>query len=70
MKFVLTGALENYTRSQASAIIESLGGETSSSVSKNTDVVLAGADAGSKLQKAEKLGLEIWDEVRFRRETE
>ncbi|MGE5494232.1 MAG: NAD-dependent DNA ligase LigA [Burkholderiales bacterium] len=64
-KVVLTGTLENYTRKEASDIIESLGGEVSSSVSKNTDYVLAGAEAGSKLGKAQKLGITVIDEKQF-----
>ncbi len=64
--FVLTGALPGYTREEASAIIESFGGKTSSSVSKKTDFVLAGEDAGSKLTKAQSLGVTIIDEARFR----
>lgn len=63
--FVLTGTLANYKRSEASAIIESFGGKTSSSVSKNTDYILAGAEAGSKLDKAEKLGVTIISEKEF-----
>lgn len=65
MTFVLTGTLENYTRSEASAIIESLGGKVSSSVSKKTSIVLAGDEAGSKLDKAEKLGIKIINEEEF-----
>ncbi len=62
---VLTGGLEKYTRKQAEDIIESLGGKTSSSVSKNTDFVLAGADAGSKYDKALALGVKIISESDF-----
>lgn len=65
MTFVLTGALPTLSRGEASAIIERLGGKTSSSVSKKTTYVLAGEDAGSKLTKAESLGLEIIDEEKF-----
>ena len=60
--FVLTGTLPSMTRSEASAIIESFGGKTSSSVSKKTDFVLAGKEAGSKLEKAQKLGVQIISE--------
>ena len=67
MTFVLTGTLPTYTRDEASAIIESLGGKTSSSVSKKTTYVLAGEDAGSKLTKAQQLGVTIIDEAEFRR---
>lgn len=63
--FVLTGTLVKYKRSEASAIIESYGGKTSSSVSKKTSYVLAGAEAGSKLEKAQKLGITIISEDEF-----
>lgn len=63
--FVLTGTLEKYKRSEASAIIERYGGKTSSSVSKKTDYVLAGADAGSKLEKAQALGIAVISEDEF-----
>ncbi len=65
MTFVLTGSLENYTRSEAAAVIESLGGKVSSSVSKKTSIVVAGDEAGSKLDKAEKLGVKIIGEEEF-----
>ncbi len=64
-KVVLTGSLSHYTRSEASKIIESLGGEVSSTVSKTVNLVVAGEDAGSKLQKAQRLGIEIIDEQQF-----
>lgn len=63
--FVLTGALEKYTRDEASAIIERFGGKVSGSVSKKTTYVLAGEDAGSKLEKANKLGIEVISEEKF-----
>ena len=63
---VLTGKLENYTRDEAQAIIEKFGGKVSSSVSKKTDFVLAGSDAGSKLQKAKDLGVQVLDEETFK----
>lgn len=64
--FVLTGTLPTYTRAQASEIIESFGGKTASSVSKKTDYVLAGEEAGSKLVKAQNLGVEIISEEQFK----
>ena len=63
--FVLTGTLKQYSRDEASEIIEKLGGKTSSSVSKKTDYVLAGEDAGSKLKKAQELGITIISEEEF-----
>ena len=63
--FVLTGALEHYTREEATNIIEKFGGKTSSSVSKKTDYVLAGEEAGSKLTKAQNLGVKIITEEEF-----
>ncbi len=63
--FVLTGSLENYTREQAGEIIETLGGKVSSSVSKKTTYVLAGEEAGSKLTKAQSLGITILTETQF-----
>lgn len=65
MTFVLTGSLENYTREEVSDMIEKLGGKTSSSVSKKTSYVLAGEDAGSKLTKAQQLGVPIITEQQF-----
>jgi len=66
--FVLTGTLANFTRDQAKEIIEKLGGKVASSVSKNVSVVIVGEEAGSKLDKAKKLGIELWDETRFSNE--
>lgn len=63
--FVLTGSLEHYSREEASEIIEKMGGKTSSSVSNKTDYVLAGEDAGSKLKKAQELGITIISEEEF-----
>lgn len=65
MTFVLTGALQKYTRDEATALIESCGGKTSSSVSKKTSFVLAGENAGSKLTKAENLGVKVISEEEF-----
>jgi DNA ligase (NAD+) len=63
--FVLTGTLPTLKRAEASEMIESRGGKASGSVSKKTDYVLAGEDAGSKLAKAKKLGVPIIDEAEF-----
>ena len=62
---VLTGKLAQLTRNEAKAKIEELGGTVAGSVSKKTDLVIAGEDAGSKLEKAQSLGIEIWDENRL-----
>ena len=64
--FVLTGTLTHYTRHEAAAIIEQLGGKAASSVSKNTSFVLAGENAGSKLDKARSLGVPVIDEPEFK----
>lgn len=65
MTFVLTGTLPHLKRQQAAAIIERLGGKTAGSVSKKTSVVVAGEDAGSKLTKAQQLGVPVVDEAAF-----
>ena len=65
MTFVLTGTLPTYKRNEAAAIIEGFGGKTSSSVSKKTTYVLAGEEAGSKLDKANALGVKVIDEAEF-----
>ncbi len=63
--FVITGTLPNYSRDEAKALIEDAGGKTSGSVSKKTDYVLAGAEAGSKLDKAKELGVTVIDETQL-----
>ena len=65
LTFVLTGSLEKYTRQEATDIIEKLGGKVSGSVSKKTNYLLAGEDAGSKLTKAQSLGVKIISEEEF-----
>lgn len=62
---VLTGSLQDITRNEAKALLESLGANVSGSVSKKTDLVIAGEKAGSKLAKAESLGIPVWNEERF-----
>lgn len=64
-RFVITGTLDSMSREQAKSKLEALGGRVSSSVSKKTDYLVAGRDAGSKLAKAEKLGVEIIDEKKL-----
>ncbi len=66
MTFVLTGTLESFSRSEAQELIEKFGGKASGSVSKKTTYVLAGEDAGSKLTKAQELGIPILTEEQFK----
>jgi len=65
VEFVITGKLEAFARSEAEARIEALGGNASSDVTKKTNYVVVGADPGSKLAKAEKLGIKILSEAEF-----
>lgn len=63
---VLTGTLPTLSRSEAAALIERAGGRVTGSVSRKTDVVVAGSEAGGKLEKARTLGIEVWDEAKLR----
>jgi len=65
---VLTGTFDSYDRVELASLLESLGARVSGSISRKTSVVVAGKEAGSKLQKARELGIEIWDEVRLQKE--
>jgi DNA ligase (NAD+) len=65
LTFVLTGKLEQFTRNEAKEMIEVRGGKVTSSVSNKTDYVLAGSDAGSKLDKANDLGVKVLSESEF-----
>ncbi|MEK2587412.1 NAD-dependent DNA ligase LigA [Lentilactobacillus buchneri] len=67
-KFVLTGKLQNITRPDATQWLEDHGAKVSSSVSKNTDIVVVGEDPGSKYDRAKSLGIQTWDEARFHQE--
>lgn len=67
-KVVLTGSLSKFSRNEASEILREMGAEVQSSVGKSTDLVVVGENAGSKLEKAKSLNIEIWDEQRFESE--
>ena len=62
---VITGTLENFGRSELKAVLETQGAKVSGSISKNTDLLIAGEKAGSKLKKAQDLGVEVWDEPKL-----
>ena len=63
--FVVTGTMDRFSRVEIERLIRSLGGKTTSSVSKNTDYVIAGSNPGSKLEKAKELGIEVLSEEEF-----
>ena len=65
-KFVLTGTISFMSREEIKSLLESYGGKTIDSVSKNTDVVIVGEAPGSKYDKAQALGIEIWNEEKFK----
>ena len=67
---MLTGTLSEFSRDEAKEQIEKLGGRVTSSVSKKTDYLVAGKDAGSKLEKAKILAITIWDEKEFQKQIE
>src|SRR5690625_7366727 len=69
-RIVLTGRLASFTRREAKDLIERLGGEVISSVSKNTELVVAGEASGTKYNQAVKLNVDIWDEDTFKKATE
>jgi DNA ligase (NAD+) len=64
--FVVTGSLESFSRHQIEELIRRLGGNASSSISKNTDYLVAGKDPGSKFEKAKELGVKIINETEFK----
>jgi DNA ligase (NAD+) len=67
LTFVFTGALSSFTRDEAKMIVEEQGGKTSTTVSQNVNIVVAGESAGSKLDKAKKLGIKVISEDEFLR---
>lgn len=67
ISFVFTGALKDFSRTEAERMVEEMGGHASSSVSKKTDYVVAGDEAGSKLDKARSLGVKIITEEEFKK---
>ncbi|MCC7204928.1 MAG: hypothetical protein IT441_07590, partial [Phycisphaeraceae bacterium] len=63
----LTGTLSKYSRQELTDLLQARGARVTGSVSKKTDLVIAGEEAGSKLEKARQLGIEVWDEVELLR---